>query len=125
MAKTFFAKDEGAGFVVVIYEDGYRGSGANDLVTNPMGSANAAQVYFHSNLSFFRTPTSITNNITLPARNTGLDCSKKKGGCVVVPSYGSATYTLANGNYSNKVIVSADAVTGRSLGGTMFVQRVG
>lgn len=125
MAKTFYAADPGSGFKVAIFEDGFRGTGANDLFTNPMGSANSAYLYFHSDLSFFRTPTSITQSIILPARNTGLDCAKKKGGCVVVPSYGTTVYALASGNYSGKVIVAVDSVTGRSIVGTMFVQRVG
>lgn len=125
MPKTFYAADPGTGFKVAIFEDGFRGTAGNDLFTNPMGSANSAYLYFHSDLSFFRTPTSIDTNISLPARNTGQDCAKKKGGCVTVPAFGTATYTLASGNYSGKVIVTVDAVTGRSIVGTMFVQRVG
>lgn len=125
MAKKLYAKNEGSGFKVAIFEDGYRGTGANDLFTNPMGSANSAYLYFHSDLSFFRSPSSVTVNLTLPARNTGLNCGKKKGRCVTVPAYGTASYTLTTGNYDGKIVVAVDTVTNRSMVGTMFVQRLG
>jgi hypothetical protein len=125
MPKTLYARDEGAGFKVAIFEDGFRGTGANDIFANPMGSANSAYVYFHSDLSFFRSPSSITSNLTLPARTVGQDCGKKKGRCVPVPAYGAATYTLATGNYAGKIVIAVDTVTNRSMVGTMFVQRIG
>lgn len=125
MAKTLYARDEGTGFKVAIFEDGYRGTAANDLFTNPMGSANSAYLYFHSDLSFFRSPSSVTVNLTLPARTVGQNCGKKKGRCVPVPAYGTATYTLTTGNYDGKVIIAVDSVTNRSMVGTMFVQRLG
>lgn len=125
MAKTFYARDEGSGFKVAIFEDGYRGTAANDLFNNPMGSANSAYLFFHSDLSFFRSPSSVTVNLTLPARTVGQDCGKKKGRCVPVPAYGTGTYTLTTGNYDGKVVIAVDSVTNRSMVGTMFVQRLG
>lgn len=125
MPKKLYARDEGNGFKVAIYEEGYRGTAADDLFTNPMGSANSAYLFFHSDLSFFRAPSSVTINLTLPARNTGQDCGKKKGRCVTVPAYGTATYTLTTGNYDGKIVIAVDTVTNRSIVGTMFVQRLG
>lgn len=125
MPKTLYARDEGTGFKVAIFEDGFRGTGANDIFTNPMGSSNSAYLLFHSDLSFFRAPSSVTINLTLPARNTGLDCGKKKGRCVTVPAYGTATYELTTGNYTGKIVIAVDTVTNRSMVGTMFVQRLG
>jgi hypothetical protein len=125
MAKTLYARDEGTGFKVAIYENGFRGSAADDLFNNPMGSANAAYLFFHSNLSFFRSPSSVTINLTLPARTVGENCGKKKGRCVPVPAYGTATYALTSGNYDGKIVIAVDSVTQRSMVGTMFVQRLG
>lgn len=125
MPKKLYAKDEGNGFKVAIYEDGYRGTGADDLFTNPMGSANSAYLFFHSDLSFFRSPSSVTINLTLPARTVGQNCGKKKGRCVPVPAFGTATYNLTTGNYDGKIVVAVDTVTNRSMVGTMFVQRLG
>jgi len=125
MPKTFYARDEGVGFKIAIFETAFRGTGADDLFTNPMGSANSAYLLFHSDLSFFRAPSSVSYNLTLPARIVGEDCGKKKGRCVPVPSFGTATYTLATGNYDNKIIIAVDTNTNRSMVGTMFVQRLG
>lgn len=125
MAKTLYARDEGSGFKVAIFEDGYRGTGTNDLFTNPMGSNNAAYLFFHSDLSFFRSPSSVSVNLTLPARNVGQNCGKKKGRCVPVPAYGTASYTLTTGNYDGKIVIAVDSTSNRSMVGTMFVQRLG
>ena len=131
MAKTLYARDEGTGFKVVIYEEGYRvpdPAGTkipNDIFENPMGSTNAAYVYFHSDLSFFRAPSSISYSLTLPARNVGQNCGKKKGRCVPVPAYGTSTTTLASGNYDGKIVIATDTTSNRSIVGTMFVQRLG
>lgn len=125
MAKTFYARDEGNGFKVAIFEDGYRGTGTDDLFTNPMGSANSNYLYFHSNLSFFRSPISITQTIIFDAKTVGQDCGKKKGACVKVPSSGTTTRLISSGNYSNKIVIATDSVSGRSLAGTTFVQTLG
>lgn len=125
MAKTLYARDEGSGFKVAIYEEGYRGIGGNDLFSNPMGSDNAAYLYFHSDLSFFRSPSSVSTSLTLPARNVGQNCGKKKGRCVPVPAYGTTTYALTYGNYDGKIVIAVDSTSNRSIVGTMFVQRLG
>jgi hypothetical protein len=121
MAKTFRADSN----AVVIYEDGYLGTGLNNLVDYPLTSNNSQYLYFHSDYSFLRSPVSLSVNLSLEAKNTGLDCAKKKGGCVTVPSAGTATTLLFSGDYSSKVVLAVDTATGRSLVGTMWVQKLG
>lgn len=125
MSKTFYAADEGTGFKVAIWESGFRSSGTNDLFLNPMTSNNLTYLMFHSDLSFFRSPSSVSVNLSLPARAVGQNCGKKKGRCVPVPNYGTATYTLTTGNYTGKIVTAVDTTSARSIVGTMFVQRLG
>lgn len=121
MAKTFTANNS----KVVIYEEGYLGTGLNNLLDYPLTSNNAQYLYFHSDYSFLRSPVSLNVNLVLEAKNTGQDCSKKKGGCITVPSAGNTTTLLFSGDYSNKVVLAVDTATGRSLVGTMWVQKLG
>lgn len=127
MPKTLYIADEAnnGNYKAVIYEEGYRGTGQNDLYSNPMGSNNAAYLFFHSDLSFFRSPSSLTASITLPTITRGQDCSKKKNECVTIPASGSNTYLLQSGDYSNKVLVPIDANSSRSLSGSLFIQQPG
>lgn len=121
MAKTFRADNA----KVVIYEEGFLGTGLNNLIDYPLTSANSQYLYFHSDYSFLRSPTSLSTTLVLNAKVRGQDCSKKKGGCVTVPSAGNTTTLLFSGNYSSKVVVAVDTTTGKSLVGTMWVQKLG
>lgn len=124
MAKTLYISGQ-AGGKALIYEEGYRGTGINDLYHYPMSSNNAAYLFFHSDLSFFRSPISLTANLTLPTITRGQDCSKKKNQCVTIPASGTNTYLLHVGDYSNKVLVPVDTSNGRSLSGSLFIQQPG
>lgn len=121
MAKTFRADSSR----VVIYEDGFLGTGTNNLIDYPLTSVNSQYLYFHSDYSFLRSPVSLTTTLALAAKNTGLDCGKKKGACVTVPSAGNTTTLLFSGDYSSKIVVAVDTTTGRSLVGTTWVQKLG
>lgn len=121
MSKSFFHQSG----KTIIYEAGYLGTGTNNLINYPLTSAYAPYLYFHSDYSFLRSPVSLSINLTLPARNTSQNCGKKKGKCVTVPAAGNANTLLFSGNYANKIIIATDSTTGRSLCGTMWVQKLG
>ena len=112
-------------YKTLIYETGYLGTGTNSLLNYPLTSVNAPYLYFHSDYSFLRSAVSLSTTLTLDAKTRGQDCSKKKGGCVTVPSSGNNTTLLFSGNYAGKILMAVDSITGRSLAGTMWVQKLG
>lgn len=126
MAKSLLVK-KGADnlYKTLIYEADYLGTGTDSLLDYPLTSVNTPYLYFHSDYSFLRSPVSLTTTLTLAAKTRGQDCSKKKGGCVTVPSAGNATTLLFSGDYTGKILISVDTTTGRSLTGTMVVQKLG
>ena len=126
MAKTMFMGRHTDGNVYTCIYEGTNGTGANDLIVNPLNRIN--DVLFHSNFAYLKSNVAYTATITLPIRSPGSSSSKKKGRTVAVPAYGSADYTISTADVVSSGVapnlLAIDSGTNRTITGTMVIQQV-
>jgi hypothetical protein len=125
MAKTLFMGRHTDGNVYSVIYSGTNGTGAQDLIANPLNRIN--EVYFHSSFGYLKSTTSGTYTVTLPVRSPTQVSGKKKGRTVTQPSYGSAQYSLTSTNYTTSGfppnIIAVETNLNRTITGTTVIQQ--
>lgn len=125
--KTIFIGKYTDGNVYTTIFSGLNGTGAADLIINPLNRIN--DVAFHSNFAYLKSNSGYAGSLSLPSRVPGTSSSKKKNRTVVVPAYGSATYLLQSGNFTSSgyppIVVMVDTTSNRTIAGTTVLQQIG
>lgn len=124
--KTIFIGKYTDGNVYTAVFSGTNGTGASDLIINPLNRIN--EVDFHSSFAYLKSNNGYSGVLSLPQRVPGSSSSKKKNRTVVVPAYGSASYLIQAGNFTSSgyppIVVMVDTTSNRTIAGTTVLQQI-